>query len=104
EMADHRITDEGKIADGVEDLVADEFVFEPQRVQHARFTEDDGVLERTTQRQTVLTQHLDVLQERERTGRRQVVHKRFLGDRESPRLLPEKRMVEADAVGDLEMV
>ena len=47
QMPNHRIADERQIAHRVENLVADEFVLEPQRiVQHACFAENDGVLER----------------------------------------------------------
>src|SRR6266850_3410609 len=67
EMADDRMTDEREVADGVENLVADELVLEPQRVvEHSRFAENDGVLERAAERQTVLAEHLDVLEECER--------------------------------------
>ena len=41
----------------VQDLVADELVVEPQRVvQHAGLADDDRVLERTAERQPLLTQ------------------------------------------------
>src|SRR5262245_62725304 len=105
EVADHRVADEREIADRVEDLVADEFVLEPERVvQHAGLAEHDGVFERTAERQAVLTQHLDVLEEREGARRCDLLDERLLGDAESARLMPEQWVVVADAVGDLEMI
>ena len=44
EVTDHRIPHQRQIADRVENLVAHELVFEAQRVEDARFAEDDGVL------------------------------------------------------------
>src|SRR2546427_3092499 len=105
EMADDRMADEREVADGVENLVADELVLEPQRVvEPTRFAQHDGVLERAAERQTVLAQHLDVLEERERARRRDLLHERGLGDTDGPRLMAEQRMVVADAVGDLEVI
>ena len=78
EVADHRVADERQVADRVENLVADELVLEAQRVvQHAGLAEDDRVLERAAERQAVLPQHLDVLQERERARRRDLLDERL---------------------------
>ena len=76
DVADHRVADQGQVADRVEDLVADELVFEPERVvQHAGLAEHDGIVERAAERQAVLPQHLDVLEEREGARRRQFFDK-----------------------------
>jgi hypothetical protein len=63
-----------------------------------------GVLERTAEREAVLTQHLDVLEEREGARRRDLLDERLLGDAERARLVPQQRVVVADAVGDLEVI
>ena len=80
EVADHRVSDERQIADHVENLVADELVLEPQCVvEDAGLAENDGVVERTAERETALAQHLDFLQEAERPRRRDLL------DESSPR-------------------
>jgi len=56
------------------------------------------------ERQAVLPKHFDVFQERERARRRDIFDERLFGDPQRPRLVPEQRVVVADAVGDLEMV
>ncbi len=59
-----------KIADGVEHLVLDEFVVVTQTitVKHAVFVEHHGVVQATTQRQTVFAQPFDFLHEAEGPG------------------------------------
>ena len=105
QMAEHWIADERQVANGVENLVTDKLVFEPQGVvQHARLAQHDRVIERPAERQAVLPQHLDVLQERERARRRDLLEKGLLGDAQRPGLMPQERVVVADAVGDLEML
>ena len=105
EVADDRIADQRKIADGVEDLVADELVLETERVvENAGLAEDDGVLQRATERQAVLTQHLDVFQERERPRGCDFLDERLFGDAQRARLVAQQRMIVADAVGHLEMI
>ena len=105
QVADHRIADQREIADGVEDLVADELVLEAERVvQDAGLAEHDRVVERAAERQAVLPQHLDVLEERERARRRDFLDERFFGDPQRPRLMPQERVIVADAVGDLEVI
>ena len=56
------------------------------------------------ERQTALPQHLDFLQESERPRRRDLFDETLFGNPHRPRLVPEERMVEADAVGDLEVI
>src|SRR4029077_9208481 len=105
EMSDHGISDERKVADRIENLVPDEFVFEAERVvEHARFPEDDRIIKRATQRQTVLPQHLAVRQDRERAGRGDLFGEALFRNSERPRLVPQQWMVVADAVGDLEVI
>ena len=97
--------DEREVADHVEDLVADELVLEPQRVvEETGLAEDDGVVERAAQRQPLLAELLDLLQEAERPRRRDLLGEGLLGHVLGPRLVPQQRVVEADAVGHLEVV
>jgi hypothetical protein len=56
------------------------------------------------ERQAVLPQHLDVLEERERARRRELFDERLFGDAQRARLVPQQRMIVADAVGDLEVI
>ena len=85
--------------------MADELVGKAKRVvQHARLADHDRVLERAAERQAVLAKHLDVLEERERPRRGHLLDEGLLGDAQSARLVPEQRMIVADAIGHLEMV
>ena len=84
EMADDRIPDERHVADDVENLVAHELVLEAQRVERAGLAEHDRVLERAAERQPVLPQHLDFLQEAERPRRRDLFDERLLGNLHRP--------------------
>src|SRR5438105_15576617 len=80
EMANHRIADEREVADRVEDLVADELVLEAERVvEDAGLAQHDRVLERSAERESILAEHLDVFEKRERPCRRDVLAERFLG-------------------------
>src|SRR4030095_13069443 len=61
EMPDDWIADEGQIANRIENLVANELVFETQRVvENTCLTEHHRIFERAAKREAVLTQHLDV--------------------------------------------
>ena len=93
------MADQREIADHVENLVADELVLEAQRVvQHAGLAEDDGVVERAAQRQPALPQHLDFLEEPERPRRRDLARRTSRSvDLHRPLLVPEQRVIEADA-------
>ena len=51
-----------------------------------------------------LPQHLHFLEEAERARRRDVFDEALLRNPHRPRLMTEQRMVEADAIGDLEVV
>src|SRR5262249_11839367 len=91
QMPDDRISREREIADRVQDLVADELVLEAERVvQNPRLAEDDRVLERSAEREAVLPHHLDILEERERARRRDLLDERVLGDPQRPRLMTEQ--------------
>ena len=104
DVALDRVADEGEVADHVENLVADELVLEPQRVEDAGLPEHDRVLERAAERQALLAQHLDFLQEAERPRRRDLVHERLLIHVHRLLLVTEERVVEADRVGDAEAI
>ena len=74
DVADDRVADQGQVADRVEDLVADELVLEAERVvQHAGLADHDGVVERAAEREALLAQRLDFLEERERARRGNLV-------------------------------
>ena len=45
EVSEERMSDQREIPQHVQNLVADELVFEPQRIEDARFAEHDRVLE-----------------------------------------------------------
>ena len=104
DMTDDGISDQRQVADDIENLVADELVFEPQRVQHAGVADDDRVLERAAEREAVLAQPFHFLQEAEGARAGDVIGKRALGDALGARLVPQQRMVEADGVADLEVI
>ena len=93
-----------QIANHVQNLVAHELVLEPQRVEHAGFAEDDGVLERAAERQAALAQHLDFLQEAERPRRRDFVDEHLFVEVHGLLLMTKQRMVEADRVADLQPI
>src|SRR5260221_5333012 len=70
DLAHDGTTDQGQIADEVEDLVPDELVAETERpVHHTLVVEDDAVLYGTAAGETCLTQFLNFLEEAERTRR-----------------------------------
>ena len=99
------MADERQVADHVEDLVADELVLEAQGVvEDAGLAEHDRVVERAAEREPALAQHLHFLQEAERPRRRDLLDERLVGDPHRPGLMPEERVIEADAVGDLEVI
>src|SRR5207244_6209140 len=86
-------------------LVADELVLEAKRViQDTGIAEDDRVVERSAEGEAALSQHLDFLQEAEGARRRNVLDKTLLGDPHRSRLMPQQWMIEADAVGHLEVI
>ena len=56
EVRHQGMAEQRQVADGIEDLVADELVLEAQRVvQHAGFAEHDRVLDGTAARETGAT-------------------------------------------------
>ena len=104
-MPDQRVAHQSKVADDIENLVSDEFVLEPQRgVQDARFSQNDGVVERSSERQSLLAEHLDLLQEAEGARRRDLVDEYLFAHPQCARLIPQQRVIEADAVGHAEVV
>ncbi len=68
----HLCTGEVKIADGIEDLMAHEFVGVTQAVfvEHAELVQHDGVVHRTAQAQVALAHVFQVAHETEGTGAR----------------------------------
>ena len=104
QVAQNRMADERQVANHVQNLVADELVLEPKRVEHAGLAEHDGVLERAAERQAALPQHFDFLQEAERARRRDLVDEHLLVEIQRLLLVPQQRVVEADGVADLEAV
>ena len=105
EMADDRMPHEREVADRIENLVPHEFVFEAESVvQHAGLAEHDGVVERPAKREPVLTEHFHVLEKRERPRWSDFFDEAVFGDAQRAGLMAEQRMIEADAVGDLEVI
>ena len=104
DVPDDGVSDQREIADDVEHLVTDELVLEPERIEHTGFAQHDRVVERAAERQAVLTERLDLFEETERTGRRDLLAERLFRDPHRPRLMAQERVIEADAVGDLEVV
>ena len=105
QMADDGVTHERHIADDVEDLVPHELVVEAQGiVEHARVADDDRVLERSSKGEPLLAHHLDLLEEAERARRRNLLDERLLRQPNRSRLVAKHRMVERDAVSDLEVI
>src|ERR1700751_2461568 len=87
-----------KVADGVQHLVADALVGEARalRVENAVVADDEGVLERGTQRVTRVPQGRDVAHEAEGARARELAAEclGFQIDRES--LASDQRMIELD--------
>src|SRR5437773_5014764 len=75
EAAEHRLADQGKIAEQIESLVANKLIRESQRriVQHARLREDDRILQRSSTDKAARLQFLNFIVEAERPGRRDQV-------------------------------
>ena len=95
-----RMAEQVEIADGVENLVFDEFVAVTQAVlvQYPEFVEDDGVFQTATQGKAVLAQIFDLLHEAEGTGARHLANIGLLGEIDFGLLgrLVDGRMVEDD--------
>ena len=105
EVPDQRMAHQGEVADDVENLVPDELVLEPQRgVQDARLTQYHRVVERAAERQPLLAEHLDLPQEAEGARRRDLVDKCLFAHPQRAHLMPQQRVIEADAVGHAEMI
>src|SRR5689334_14859449 len=94
DMTDDRMPDEREIADGVENLVANELVLEAQGVQDPGVADDDRILQRPAEGQAVLAQRLDFLQEPEGAGRRNALGETLFGNPLGPRLVAEQRVIE----------
>src|SRR6188768_805375 len=104
QVADHRVADERHVANDIQNLVAYELIVEAQAiVQYAGIRDDDGVFERAAKRQALLAQHLDFVQKRKRARRSDLVDKRIGREANRSRLVAQHRMIERDAVRDLEM-
>ena len=92
-------------ADDVQNLVSDELVLEPQgAVEHTGLAQHDGVVQRPAQGEPPSTQHLDLLQEAKGPGRSDLVDEDVLAHPHRAGLVTQQRVIEADAVGDLELV
>ncbi len=89
------MADQREIADDIQDLVPDEFVLEPERIQDAGLAQHDGVFERAAERQSTLAQHLDFLQEAERAGRRDFIDEDRFVEIDRLLLMAQQRMIEA---------
>ena len=104
DVSHDRVADQRQVADHIQNLVADELVLEAERVEGAGVADDDRVLERAAERQSLLPQPLHFLQEAERARRGDVLGEALFRDPLGPRLVAQQRMIEADRVAHLEVV
>ncbi len=107
-LPDERMAQQVEIADGVQHLVLHELVVVAQAlgVEHAVLVQHNRILQAAAQRQTRGAHGLDILHEPERSGARDFLHVRVLGeiDDDVPVLRPEHRMREVDREIELEAV
>ena len=76
-MTDDWIPHQSQITDHIENLVANEFVFEPQgTVEHAGLAQDNCVVEGGTKREAFLAKHLSFFEKTKRPSRCDLIHKR----------------------------
>src|SRR5258707_5029328 len=98
------LTRERQIADGIEHLMAHEFVGEAQslRVEHTILAHHQSIFERSAECVTRTPQFGNVAHETESTGARNLTAERVGLDVERKRLLADKRMIEIDLGFDTE--
>ena len=103
---EQRLAGQGQIADGVENLVAHEFVGEAQafRIEHAILGDHQRIGERGAERVAGAPQFGDVLHEAEGAGARDLAAEGLRLDVERERLAANERMVEFDFGLDPETV
>ena len=99
DLADDRTTDEGQVAEKVEDLVADELVAETEwTVDHALIVESDAVLDRAAPSQTGRAKLLDLAHEAEGPGWGDLPRKVVVIELELVGLATDRRVSEVDFV------
>jgi len=71
QAAENRLTDKSKVTEKIENLVANEFVFESERlfIEHPGVGQNNGIFQRTTLNETVVLQGLHLIVESECPGR-----------------------------------
>ena len=96
--AEDRHAGKGEIADGVEHLVADEFVGEAEafRVDDAVFADNHGVIERGAEREAAGPELLDIGQEAEGAGTGDIAAEAFRADVGGEMLAADQRVFEID--------
>src|SRR5512145_2371596 len=88
ESTEERCAEHIEVADGVEQLVADELVREAQAlaVQHALLVEHDRVVEPAAERESTALQVFHLMHEAERAGACDLLQIRSLGEIDADRL------------------
>src|SRR5690606_33000187 len=108
EFADKAVAQQVEVANGIENLVLDEFVLvaEAVFVEHAKFVNHDGVVHAAAERQVVRTQELDVAHETEGACAAHFLDEGRAGKVDAGGLgtTTEHRMIEIDLEAHLETV
>lgn len=101
-MAVNRESDQREVADQIQYLMANEFIFEAETgaIQDTGVAEDDRVIGRTTPCKAVRPETFDVFEEPECSRRCDFHDKALFGQIDAHLLLAEKMMVELDPVRD----
>ena len=100
DVTDHRASQEGQVADEIEDLVADELVGIPEAVEGPPLAQHDRVVEGAAAGQAVLPHEPHVLQEAVRAGRREFIRERRLRRHPGPLLAADGGVLVVQGVGD----
>src|SRR5262249_23691071 len=103
DATNQRFSDQGQVANVVQNLVSHKLVFKPQDiVQDAVVGEYDGILERSSSNQTILLEFLHFAIEAKGSCRRYLSRKSVSRSSEFKGLGLNQRMIEVDGIADLE--
>ena len=104
DVAQHRAADQRQVPDHVEDLVAHELVLEPQgAVQDPLLPHHDGVRQGASEREPLLPQQLEILQEAVRPRGRELLDEDPFGRHERRDLHPHGGVLVIERVADAEL-
>ena len=104
DVALHRAADQRQVPDDVEDLVAHELVLEPEgAVQDPLLAHHDGVVQGPAEREALLPEQLEVLQEAVRPRGGELLDEDPLGRHERRDLHAHRRMLVVERVADAEL-